>query len=305
MSEAIQRIGFIGFGEVGGIFGEDLVAAGRHVSAYDPLFHDATSRQWLLEKAERAGVRPAESLRDLLADSQLLFSATTAASAVGVAAAAAPLLENGQIFLDLNSVSPDTKREMSAEIARSSAYFIEGAVMAAVKAARLKTPILLGGARAAEVASELRILGMETTAASENIGVVSAVKMCRSVLMKGMAALAIESLFAARRYGAEEAVLASFEATYPSMGWKDKLADALVMRAVEHSRRRAAEMRESAETVEGAGLVSRMALATAELQDWLTDEMDAGRYTFRAGEPFRWTEVADAMARRPSTATSK
>jgi 3-hydroxyisobutyrate dehydrogenase-like beta-hydroxyacid dehydrogenase len=148
------------------------------------------------------------------------------------------------------------------------------------------------------VAYELRTLGMDTTAASESIGVASAVKMCRSVVMKGMAALAIESLFAARRYGAEEAVLASFEATYPSMGWKDTLPDTLVMRAVEHSRRRAAEMRESAETVAGAGITPRMALATAALQDWLTEEMDAGRYTFRPGEPFRWTDVADAVARR-------
>ncbi len=103
------------------------------------------------------------------------------------------------------------------------------------------------------------------------------------------------SLFAARRYGAEEAVLASFDATYPSMGWKGKLPDQLVMRSVEHSKRRAAEMRESAETVSLSGITSRMAKGAAEVQDWLTEEMEAGHYTFEPDKPFSWIAVADAM----------
>ena len=291
----IQRIAFIGFGEVGGIFGQDLVAAGKDVAAYDPLFLDQQHQKRVLEKAQTANVRPFNRLEDVLKDAQLIFAATTASSALLVAKEAASLLHSGQIYVDLNSVSPDTKQQIGEEIGKSGADFVEAAVMAAVKPTRLKTPILLGGARAAELAAELQEVGMDATAASQKIGVASAIKMCRSVVMKGLAALAIESLFTARRYGAEEAVLTSFEATYPSMGWKGKLPDQLVMRSVEHSKRRAAEMRESAETIRDAGILPRMSLATAELQDWLTKEMDAGHYMFQSNQPFSWQSVADSM----------
>ena len=64
---------------------------------------------------------------------------------------------------------------------------------------------------------------MNATAASDQIGVPSAIKMCRSIFIKGMEALAVESLLAARRYGAEQAVIDSLDATYPHMGWRDRL----------------------------------------------------------------------------------
>jgi 3-hydroxyisobutyrate dehydrogenase-like beta-hydroxyacid dehydrogenase len=215
-----------------------------------------------------------------------------------VAKASSEFLKKGQIYVDLNSVSPDTKKEIDAAVRKSGADFVEAAVMAAVKGQRLKTPILMGGSRAEWLAEELQKAGLDTSAASDKIGVASAIKMCRSIVMKGLASLAIESLFTARRYGAEEAVLASFDQTYPSMGWKAKLPDQLVMRSVEHSKRRAAEMRESAETVNLAGLTSRMAAGAALMQDWLTSEMEAGHYTYKTGEPFSWQAVADAMDHR-------
>ncbi|HEY4354246.1 MAG TPA: DUF1932 domain-containing protein [Acidobacteriaceae bacterium] len=292
----IQHIAFIGFGEVGGIFGADLVAAGKHVTVFDPQLQDPELQGRMEEKARLAKVEVVGSIEAAIGDSQLVFAATTASSALGVSRQAAVHLVPGQIYVDLNSVSPETKKQIDAEIGKSGADFVEAAVMAAVKPTRLKTPILLGGRRAGELAGQLQAAGMDVTAASETIGVASAIKMCRSIVMKGMAALAIESLFAARRYGAEEAVLASFDSTYPSMGWTGKLPDALVMRSVEHSRRRAAEMREAAETLQGAGIVPRMALATAELQDWITTQMEAGRYEFSPGEPFSWKIVADALA---------
>ncbi len=292
--EVLQRIAFIGFGEVGGIFGAELASKGQNVVMYDTLL-ESSAKQSILERARLAKVRTAESVKQAVTGAQLIIAATTASSALPVAVQAAPYLSSGQVYLDINSVSPNTKKRIGETIEGSGADFVEAAVMAAVKPTGLKTPILLGGSHASELAAELRALGMDTTAASDQLGVASAIKMCRSIVMKGMAALAIESLFAARRYGAEEAVLASLEATYPSMGWSGKLPDQLVQRSVEHSRRRAAELREVAETLLDAGITPRMALAAAELQDWLTEQMDAGHYVFRGGGPFSWTAVADAM----------
>lgn len=293
---SIQRIAFIGFGEVGGIFAPDLMAAGKDIVAYDRLFGDPKGKARMEEKAAHTGVRIVGTAKEAVEGAELIFAAITASSALPVAKEVAPLLKKGQIYVDLNSVSPETKKKVSEEIAKSGADFVEAAVMAAVKPTRLKTPMLMGGTRAAELAAELKSLGMDTTCVSDKIGIASAIKMCRSVVIKGLASLAIESLFTARRYGAEQAVLASFESTYP-LGWLGKLPDALVMRSVEHSKRRAAEMRESAETIKDAGMTPRMSLATAELQDWLTSEMEAGRYTFDPKAPFKWTDVADALNR--------
>jgi 3-hydroxyisobutyrate dehydrogenase-like beta-hydroxyacid dehydrogenase len=119
--------------------------------------------------------------------------------------------------------------------------------------------------------------------------------MCRSVIIKGIEALAVESLFAARRYGAEKEVLASLATTYPHMGWDSQLPDYLIGRVAEHGKRRAAEMREAAETLKNIGLEPLTALATAGCQDWLVREMAERRLSVRTGEPFSWQQLADAI----------
>lgn len=298
---SIKRIALIGFGEAGGIFGEDLAASGADVVVFDKLVFDSKARENIFAKALRAQVSVKESTEQVISGAQIVLSVTTASSALDVAKEAACYLSPGQVYMDLNSVSPETKQKVSAEIRRSEADFVEAAVMAAVKPTRLKTPILLGGPCAAEVAAELRLLGMDATAVSDRIGVASAIKMCRSVVMKGLAALTIESLFAARRYGAEDAVIASFEKTYPGMGWANGLPDALTRRAVEHSRRREAEMREVVETLKGAGMIYGMSSSTADLQRWLTGELETRNLAFRPEEPISWRAVADAIGSPQST----
>ena len=294
----IREIGMLGFGEVGGIFGADFASAGVHVTVYDKLFDVTPAREALLARARTARVRPADSLHEAVRGAELVIAAVTASSAPLVASQAAAALRPGQLYLDVNSVSPETKGKIAATIGKSGADFVEAAVVAQVAPQRLKVPMLLGGARAGELAQRLQSMGMDTTAVSDRIGVASAIKMCRSVVMKGLAALAIEALFAARRYGAEDAVIASLDATYPGMGWPKNLPDALTRRAVEHSRRRAAEMREVADTLKDVGINPLMASSTAELQDWLTEELEAAHVAWKPNETFSWRAIADAIDAR-------
>jgi 3-hydroxyisobutyrate dehydrogenase-like beta-hydroxyacid dehydrogenase len=118
--------------------------------------------------------------------------------------------------------------------------------------------------------------------------------MCRSVLIKGLEAITVECLLAARRYGAEEAVLASLAATFPGMGWDEKLPDYLVGRVAEHGKRRAAEMREAAEAVRDIGMDPLMAAAAAERQDWMVREMAAQRIAAPKRD-FSWRALADEL----------
>jgi len=296
----IRQIALVGFGEAGGIFGQDFAAAGLNVAAFDILLKNEYSRSGLLAKAKSAKVRPCDSLAEAVRGADLVISAVTASSAMDAAGSAAPFLRAGQIYLDLNSVSPDTKREIAHTLSESSATFVEAAVMAAVPPQRLKVPILLGGADAAMAAGRLQAIGLNVKPVSERIGVASAIKMCRSVVIKGLEAIAVESMFTARRYGAEEQVLESLAATFPEMGWDGELPDYLISRVAEHGKRRAAEMREAAQAVADAGLEPFSALATAQRQDWLVQTIANHSLAVANGEAFSWRELADAIAKASS-----
>ena len=166
--------------------------------------------------------------------------------------------------------------------------------MAAVAPYGLKVPILLGGRRAEALKAMLDPAGMALEVAAVEIGRASAIKMCRSVMIKGIEALAVECLLTARRYGIEDDIIASLDRTYPQMGW-DRQAGYLISRAVQHGRRRAAEMREAAETVAEAGLAPLMAGATAARQDWVADRV-ADRPALKSAAETDWRKTLDALA---------
>jgi 3-hydroxyisobutyrate dehydrogenase-like beta-hydroxyacid dehydrogenase len=296
----VRQIALIGFGEVGGIFGHDFAAAGLGVATFDILLNAEPSRSTMLAKAKNANVRACDTLEEAVRGADLVISGVTASSAVDVAASAGPFLRGGQIYLDLNSVSPDTKLSIARTLNESPATFVEAAVMAPVSPQRLKVPMLLGGTDAAMAAEQLRAIGLNVKPISDRVGVASAIKMCRSIIIKGLEAITVESMFTARRYGAEKQVLESLAATYPGLGWDGALPDYLISRVAEHGTRRAAEMREAAQAVADAGLEPLTALATAERQDWLARAIVEFSVAVPKGESFVWQELADAIAKASS-----
>ena len=293
----IHKIALIGFGEAGGIFGQDFAAAGLKVSTFDILLNSEASRAAMLAKAKSAKVHARDTLEEALDAADLVISAVTASSAADVAASAAKFLHAGQVYLDINSVSPGTKQQIARTLEGSPTAFVEAAVMAAVAPQRLKVPMLLGGAHAAACAERLRAIGMNVKPISESIGVASAIKMCRSIIIKGLEAITVESMFTARRYGAEKHVLESLAATFPDMGWNGALPDYLISRVAEHGKRRAAEMREAAQAIVDAGLEPFTAVGTAQRQDWLPKAIAEFSLAVPKGEKFAWRELADAIAK--------
>jgi 3-hydroxyisobutyrate dehydrogenase-like beta-hydroxyacid dehydrogenase len=293
----IQRVAIVGFGEAGGIFAKDLAVAGMDVSVFDILFNSNRQRQPMLRKAQACGVTAARSLKECLSKAELVISAVTASSALEVAKEAGPILGKGQLFLDINSVSPATKRKAASCVARRRARFVEAAVMSAVPKQRLQVPMLLGGPHAFDAAECLQRIGMNATPLSDQLGVASAVKMCRSVIIKGLEALVIESLFAARMYGAEDRVLESLAASFPGMGWENHLPDYLISRVAEHGQRRAVEMREVAQTLQHVGIKPMMALATAQRQEQLVGQIAKRRLAFEFAGRFSWRSLSDAVVR--------
>ena len=105
---------------------------------------------------------------------------------------------------------------------------------------------------------------------SAEVGQASAIKMFRSIVVKGLEALLVESMTASAEYGVEDRVLASLKETWPGIDWQ-KLSGYMIERVVTHGKRRAAEMREVSETLQSIGMAPTMAAATAERQQWVAD----------------------------------
>jgi 3-hydroxyisobutyrate dehydrogenase-like beta-hydroxyacid dehydrogenase len=288
----VLRIALIGYGEVGQIFAAGLAALPAfRVSAHDILLAQPAAHVALSAVAARAGVQLENDFSAALVNADIVISAVTADAAADVAQQAGALLRPGQIFVDLNSISPEAKRRASALFAARGVAYVEAAVMAPVPPYGLRVPILLGGPDAPALLERMAPAGMAMAVHSREVGAASAIKMCRSVMIKGLEALTVESMLCARHYGVEDQVIASLDETFPSMDWQ-RQADYLVSRVVQHGRRRAAEMREVAHTVEDAGMQPLMAAAIARRHDWLADQVDAGTV---ANDEKSWRKVADAI----------
>jgi 3-hydroxyisobutyrate dehydrogenase-like beta-hydroxyacid dehydrogenase len=292
------NVGLIGYGEVGRILAEDLRQQEVKVAAYDIKLRSDQSGGALRDHAGQHGVTLTASHADLAAQSDFIVSAVTASQAVPVAKACAAAVKQGAWYLDFNSASPGAKQRAAALIDAAGGRYVEGAVMTSVPPYRIKVPLLLGGGDAAALAPQLVELGFVAKVASDKLGVASAVKMCRSVMIKGLEAMVIESFTTARAYGVEDAVLASLKETFPGIDW-EKQGAYFFQRVIEHGRRRSEEVREVAETVREAGLTPWSAQGTAERQAWMANLADEGLFGERGTKAFAraadWRTEADRI----------
>jgi 3-hydroxyisobutyrate dehydrogenase-like beta-hydroxyacid dehydrogenase len=258
------RLCFIGFGEAGQALASGLCEAGAQtMSAWDILFPDAEG-QSLREAGERIGVRLGTSAADAIQGADIIVSAVTAASSLDAAKSAKPHLRGDQFYIDINSVSPGRKQE-TARFLDGAARYVDVAVMAPVHPARHQTPILLAGPSAEVIEPILTALDMRATVAGPDIGAAAAIKMVRSVMIKGMEALTLECFLAAARAGVEEQIIATLSKSFPSLDWP-KIVGYNLERMASHGMRRAAEMEEVADTLRELGIEPHMAQATVARQ---------------------------------------
>src|SRR5215468_5237191 len=258
------RVSFIGFGEAGQAIASGLRETGiERVAAWDILFREQAGTK-LKETAESLGVRVASSAPDAARETDVIISAVTAASSVDAAVSVAPHLSGNPYYLDINSVSPGRKQE-TAKLLGERARYVDVAVIAAIHPARHQTPLLLSGPHAEEISPLLRELDMRFSVVGPHLGSAAAIKMIRSVMIKGMEALTLECFLAAARAGVLEEVTASLKNNYPALDWT-KLADYNLERMASHGERRAAEMEESAVTLRELGVNPLMVDSTVKRQ---------------------------------------
>ena len=290
-----MRIGFIGFGEAGSTIAGGLRSAGvDRLFAFDintdaPRFGPVIQR-----RAAQSGTILVDSSAALAREADVLFSTVTSSAAVEAATQTAAHLEPRHWYADLNSVSPAVKQKIGRIVAERSARFVEVAVMAPVAPYAHRVPMLAGGSDAKGFADAMIPLGMRVEVLEgATVGSAAAVKMCRSIVVKGLEALMCECVLGAVQYDADEYVFDSLNESFPGIDWK-ALANYMVGRVVVHGARRAREMEEVSETLRAIGIEPIMSEAAARRQHW-SAQLDL-RAHFGPEGPKTYREVVDVMA---------
>jgi 3-hydroxyisobutyrate dehydrogenase-like beta-hydroxyacid dehydrogenase len=251
------RVALIGFGEAGSTFARAGGWGGR-------------ARAWDIMAEKRAGmagagVVAAADASAALDGAQLVLSLVTADSALPAARDYAPFLPQGALWCDMNSVAPDTKRAAAEAVQAAGGAYVDVAVMAPVDKG-LAVPLLIAGQRAGDARELLEKLGFTNLRiVGEEVGRASAIKMIRSVMVKGLEALSSECAAAADAAGVFEEVMASLDASEKPLPWAERIAYNRE-RMTTHGLRRAAEMEESAKTLLGLGIEPVMTRGTVLLQ---------------------------------------
>jgi len=227
-------IAVLGLGEAGGRLAADLAAAGSEVRGYDPAADPPE------------GVAAAAGPAEAAAGCGLVLCAATAAAARAVVEGALPALERGAVYADLNSAAPALKQELAGLVEAAGARFADVALLGPVPVRGLGTPALASGP-----------LGMPVEPVSGRAGDAAALKLLRSVFMKGLAAAALESLDAAGAAGQREWL----ERELAGVIGADLLAR-LVEGSRRHAARRVDELDAASELLVSLGVEPRIAAAS-------------------------------------------
>ncbi len=255
-----HRIALIGFGEAAQAF---AAAAGwaDAAAAFDIKTDAAETRVAKRADYARHGVTGYGSADAALAEAPAALSLVTADAALAAARDYARHLPADALWFDMNSVSPETKRAAETVVTAAGGRYVDVAVMAPVHPKRTSAPLLLSGPHAEAGAAMLQNLGFrDVRCVGARVGDASAIKMIRSVMVKGIEALTAECVMAAHRAGVVDEVLSSLGTDWPQK------ADYNLERMLAHGLRRAAEMEESARTLESLGVAPLMTLGTISRQ---------------------------------------
>jgi len=237
-----MNVAVLGLGEAGGRIAADLAAEGCTVRGWDPV-------------QRPTGIANAGSALDAVRRADVVLSINAAAVALDVAKDVAGELDGDVLYADLNTASPQLKRDIAEVL---PVQFADVALTGVVPTTGLGTRALASGAGAERFAELFRPLGMPVDVVGSSPGDAAGLKLLRSVFMKGMAAAAIESLEAARAVGVEDRVRADIAA---AIG--EPLLERLLSGSQAHAARRVDEMHAAAAYVDELGIEPRIASAAA------------------------------------------
>lgn len=258
----MTTIAILGLGEAGRRYAQGLAAAGAGVRGYDPA-----------QRLDDAAVRQMPTLAAAVEDADVVLSLVAGHTAAPVAHDALPHLPPASVFADLNSGSPAVKEQIAAAAADHGVHMADVAVLAPVVRAGHRTPLLASGDGAAAFANALTPFGVPVEVLSAPAGAAARLRLLRSVFMKGLAALTLESLTAAEAAGAGDWLRGQIAAEFGGDG--AELVDRLVSGSPRHAARRLHEVRAAATELDTLGTPADITRATLTWLERLAAEPDA------------------------------
>ena len=292
MSARPVRLGFIGFGEAAGRFAQDFSAAGlKGIVAYSRSAAHAPRDDPRVMRAQEAGVELLSTPQAVCERASLVISLTPGAAALAALRSVRSHLTKDHIYVDA-STSSVSDMERATRMLEGRTAFVDAAVMDPVPMNGIKVLTVASGSHAEMFRSLLEPYGMNILVVSDKPGAASAMKLMRSVCMKGIAALLLESLEAAQRYGITDALVTDISRFIDSRPFEDMLKRWVCGTAI-HAGRRIHETSESIALLRALGASSRMTRSTRAI---LQEMADMGlRERFHAREPATIAPVLDAI----------
>lgn len=288
-----MKVGFIGYGEAAynislGLGNEGLTG----IIAYDAMMDDAVMGRQVHSRADEAKVSLVASAAEVADKTDVLFASVPSSFTLDVCRAVKDHLRAGQIYADVSASTPKTKIEIWDLIKDTGVLFADAAMLGSLPKDKHKVPITASGNGAAKFKETMEPHGMKITLAGEKAGAASAIKLVRSIYMKGIATLLFETLQAAVAYGVEAEVVDSVTESMTNTPFP-KLLDRLVTGSAIHCKRRGAEMKGSIEMCGEAGISYAMTEATKHWLESLIEYDFAKKYSDH--QPSGWREIIDAI----------
>ncbi len=292
----VPKIGFLGFGEAGFNLASGFLSEGiSGIKAYDICQSRDKDCQKVIGRATAAGVELVDSPQALAKSVDIIISAVVCAEAVVAAESIAPYLTNQHMYVDINATAPDTKMEVADVLLDSKVKFVDAAVMGPIPNHRHKVPIMVSGTGSESFMQLMTEYGMKLEFVEGGAGSACSVKMLRSVFMKGMAALLIEMLTAAYKFGSHETVVATIDETL-TQNTPAELIHRLVAGTAIHATRRVHEMDEVIKTLSSVDVAPIMSIATKNTLQWV--ESMGLKSVFNGDMPEQYEDVLKAIIER-------
>ena len=292
-----MKLGFIGFGGAGYGLAKGLRQAGLdEIHYYDRMQDTPPYAEVIGRHAAEIGAIQTVTCGELLSCVEVVISCVTGVMAVSVADEAAPFLGPGHLYADVNTAAPRVKEEVASIVEPTGAAFVDAAMMGAIPTFLHRVPILASGSGAGRFKECMQPYGMNIRLIGEKPGQASAIKMFRSIFMKGLLSLFLETLTATHRYGVDETVLGSIAESLDGVPFVETARLQMTKGAV-NAERMAHEMEEVVATLEELGVPAGMSRAAREKLLWC-----AGfglRERFGGELPSTLTEVLQAMEAPP------
>lgn len=236
----------LGLGEAGSRIASDLASAGAEVRGYDPA------------GVEPPGVEVASGVATAVRGCDVVLGLNAARVALDVARAALPALAHDTVYADLNTGPPELKREIAGLAADAGRRFADVALLGAVPMRGVGIPALASGDGAQAFADALRPFGMPVEVVSDRAGDAAAMKLVRSVFMKGLAAAVVESVEAAEAAGHADWLRQEIAAVIG-----EPMLERLSAGSRRHAARRTDEMEAASDLLLWLGVEPRIAAASA------------------------------------------